>query len=75
MRYRNRNRCLDLVLTELDAVGARYRLERRKHVRVFWTVKGSSGTTTVPTSASDWRAPLNARSGIRRQLNGHFKKE
>lgn len=62
------NPCLDAVVAELDKAGVPHKLEHGgKHLHVIYG-ENFEHTQIVPISPSDWRAPLNQRSDIRRRL-------
>jgi hypothetical protein len=68
-----KNECYDVVVNELDALGIDYFLEDRgKHQAVCWSYSGKDGFQTrtfiIPVSPSDWRAPLNTKTDIRKIL-------
>lgn len=43
-------------------------IERGKHVKIKWTYHGQKRMTVVPSSASDYRAGLNACAHVRREM-------
>ena len=66
-----RNPCLTAVLEELATAGIRRPeiANGGKHMQVRWTTaSGQRRSYTLPNSPSDWRAPENARHGVRRVL-------
>ncbi len=63
-----RNSVLDAVLRELAAAGVKPTVVQNRHIKVRWSHAGHERTCMVSGSPSDWRAPLNARAWIRRQL-------
>lgn len=68
MRLRT-NEIYKAVTAELDALGATYTVEPgAKHFMVRYEVNGVKGQTTIASSSSDWRAPLNAKRNVRRDL-------
>lgn len=63
------NDCLDAALAELSAAGITPAVEQgRKHIKVMWQHNGHDRMYVTGNSPSDWRAPLNVRSDIRRML-------
>jgi hypothetical protein len=69
-RFR-RNAALAAVLTELSAVGVRPTdIVQNGHLKLRWSHQGRAHVTVIPASPSDWRAALNARALVRRQLDG-----
>lgn len=66
-----RNVCLDVALFELDQAGVRdvKRVRGSKHLQLRWQINSHGlRVYTIPGSPSDWRAPKNVRSDIRRML-------
>jgi hypothetical protein len=61
---------LAAVLDELTAAGATYTVTRNRHCKIRWELDGRKGVAIIPFTASDWRAPMNARADVRRQLRG-----
>jgi hypothetical protein len=69
-----RNPSLQAVLRELDAAGIRHEVTTGgRHLRVSWEAGAGPRVTVVAVSASDHRAPRNARAFVRRQLRGMLK--
>lgn len=65
------NPVLEAVLDELGTAGATIvSLDQPRHIKIQYEHNGAIRNTTVPTTPSDWRAPLNARAQIRKALNG-----
>lgn len=63
------NDVLRTVLDELGTAGATIvSLDQPRHIKIQYEHNGAVGTTTVATTPSDWRAPLNARAQIRKAL-------
>jgi hypothetical protein len=65
------NPCLQAALGELEAAGIRdvVVVPGGKHPQIRWKVNGHAlRVFTVAGSPSDWRAPKNTRSDIRRAL-------
>jgi predicted Ser/Thr protein kinase len=53
----------------LDSAGIQHtRLHRGKHEAVEFLIEDERQTFIIPGSPSDWRAPRNARSQLRRML-------
>jgi hypothetical protein len=74
-----RNACLQAVQDELARAGIRPNSIVHTgggHIRICWQVNGHEQHMTVPFTASDWRAPHNARAEVRRKLrsNGGYNK-
>jgi hypothetical protein len=71
---RHRNESLKAVLRELAAAGIHHRISNGgRHLRVEWNAGNGPRVTIVAASASDHRAPRNARAYVRRQLRGALK--
>jgi hypothetical protein len=69
-----RNPELEAVVAELDAAGIHHEVTSGgRHLRVSWDADAGPRTTIVAVSASDFRAPRNARALVRRQLRGLLK--
>ena len=63
------NACINAVISELEAVGLKpVLMHGGKHQTVCWQHNNTGRKFVVPTSPSDWRAPMNARSDIRKIL-------
>jgi hypothetical protein len=71
MRNR-RNRCLTIVIAELQRAGANFTIKQsKKHIKIRWCHNDLYYTTVVPASSSDsQRGALNSRGVVRRQLRG-----
>jgi hypothetical protein len=63
-----RNPVVDAVLYELEAVGIKPTVLQNGHLKVRWSHAGHPRTCIVSGSPSDWRAPIQARAVVRRQL-------
>jgi hypothetical protein len=66
-----KNECLECVLNELVKGGIDFEVRRTGsgHLKVQWLViEHRKRTLIVPSTASDWRAMLNARAHVRRIL-------
>ena len=64
-----RNPVHEVISRELDNAGIRHtRLQRGKHEAVEFDINGERQLIIVGGSPSDWRAPHNARSHVRRVL-------
>ncbi len=64
-----KNDCLDAVRAVLDANGIAYAVsDGGKHPRIDFEINGRRCRTSVPKTSSDFRAPLNAASDIRRLI-------
>jgi hypothetical protein len=66
-----KNPCLSVALAELAAHGIRdvVIVHGSKHPQVRFRVNGGSPRAfTIPASPSDWRAPHNTKSDLRRLL-------
>lgn len=64
-----RNPCLDAVTRELILANIHYKVEDLgKHLSVLWWHDKRPRRVTVARTPSDWRAPLNDRSIVRRLL-------
>lgn len=62
------NPCLDAVIQELDTAGVRHKVEAGgKHVHIRYGAD-LEHLHVVAATPSDWRAPLNERAQIRRDL-------
>jgi hypothetical protein len=62
-----RNDCLIATTRELKLAGCQYEIRQAgRHLKVHVPILGQS--IVVPASSSDWRAPRNARSFVRRRL-------
>lgn len=60
---------IDVVIAEIRAAGLEPQVQRGgKHYKASFTVKGKRFTYIVPCTASDHRAVLNCRAGIRRMI-------
>jgi hypothetical protein len=69
-----RNPSLEAVVGELDAAGIHHRISNGgRHLRAEWNAGNGPRVTIVAVSASDHRAPRNARALVRRQLRGLLK--
>lgn len=66
-----RDRPVDVVLKELEAVGIPATVRWRRHPQVRFEIGEERLTYVVPGSTSDNRALINCRSGIRRILRSH----
>jgi Rha family phage regulatory protein len=63
------NECLDAALSELRAAGIEPDVSPGgKHIRITWDHNGASRLFVVPLTSSDWRAPMNCRSDVRKIL-------
>lgn len=63
------NECISAVTDELGKHGITYDVEPRgKHVAIVFVYGGIEYTHIAPASPSDWRAPMNSKSQIRRLL-------
>lgn len=63
------NECLNAAVTELRGAGIEPRIEHGgKHIRVLWEYQGRERMYVTGNTPSDWRAPLNVRSDVRRML-------
>lgn len=62
-----RNPCIDAIVSELDAAGIPCKIKQgRKHVKIVWD--GGRRFYFTSLTPSDWRAPIQARAGVRRML-------
>lgn len=63
------NEVYKAIVAELEAIGATYTIEPgSKHFMIRYEKDGVKGQTTVAGSTGDWRAPLNAKRDIRKNL-------
>lgn len=68
-----KNKPVNAVVALLDEAGATYRVEGKKHAKVFWSLNGHEFIVVVGATPSDHRALQNALSLVKRQLReaGH----
>ena len=60
---------IDIVVAEIRVAGFQPTVRRGgKHYKASFTCKGKPYTYVVPCTASDHRAVLNCRAGIRRMI-------
>jgi Rha family phage regulatory protein len=63
------NECLDAAIAELRAVGIDPQVVHGgKHIQVVWSHNGKERRYITGNTPSDWRAPLNVKSDVRRML-------
>lgn len=67
------NEQVDAVTRELARVGIKPTLERlgSGHVKIVWSVLDKRYELVVAATASDWRAPLNARAVARKSIRNY----